>query len=186
MDSRRSEERLQNPLFCPSTPHDPLQGPQRLCPRISQRSSSSAGDPATEGQGGHRRGISYPRLLLSFVCGSKNLRRVQTHHRLIHPQQVRYHHQVQDGDSQNSHVHHSTGLSLDLKDAYLQVSIHPDSWHLLHFPWEGYHLKFRVLCFGLSTAPQVFTRVMAPISAEFHRLGFHILKYLGNWLVLAS
>ena len=28
------------------------------------------------------------------------------------------------------------------------------------------------LCFGLSTAPQVFTRVMAPILEFFHSLGF--------------
>ena len=46
---------------------------------------------------------------------------------------------------------------LDLKDAYLQVPIHPDSRHFLRFSWEGYHLQFRVLCFILSTTPQVFT-----------------------------
>ena len=32
--------------------------------------------------------------------------------------------------------------------------------------------QFTALCFGLSVAPQVFTRVMAPISEFLHSLGF--------------
>ena len=48
--------------------------------------------------------------------------------------------------------------SLDLKDAYFQIPIHPSSRKLLRF-------TFRALCFGLSTAPQVFTRVFAAMSA---------------------
>ena len=46
--------------------------------------------------------------------------------------------------------------------------------------------QFRALCFGLSAAPQVFPRVMAPVSAIMHRHGFQILWYLNDWLVLAS
>ena len=34
-----------------------------------------------------------------------------------------------------------------------------------HFPMGGVSYQFRVLCFGLTTAPHVFTRLMAPISA---------------------
>ena len=46
--------------------------------------------------------------------------------------------------------------------------------------------QFRALCFGLSSAPQVFTRVMAPISSILHRHGFRLLRYLDDWLVLGS
>ena len=46
--------------------------------------------------------------------------------------------------------------------------------------------QFKVLCFGLSSAPQVFTRVMAPVSSFMHRYGFRILRYLDDWLVLGS
>ena len=46
--------------------------------------------------------------------------------------------------------------------------------------------QFCALCFSLSMAPQVFTRVMAPVSAVMHRHGFQILRYLDDWLVLAS
>ena len=47
-------------------------------------------------------------------------------------------------------------------------------------------LQFRALCIGLSTAPQVFTRIMAPFSSIMHCSGIRILHYLDNWLVLGS
>ena len=46
--------------------------------------------------------------------------------------------------------------------------------------------QFQTLCFSLSSAPQVFTRVMAPISSIMHRHGFRLLQYLDDWLVLGS
>ena len=39
--------------------------------------------------------------------------------------------------------------------------------------------------FALLTAPQVFTRVIASVSAIMHRHGFRILRHLDDWLVLA-
>ena len=48
--------------------------------------------------------------------------------------------------------------SLDLKDAYFQIPIHGSSRKLLRFMSEGTVYQFKALCFGLSTAPQVFTR----------------------------
>ena len=46
--------------------------------------------------------------------------------------------------------------------------------------------QFRTLCFGLSTAPQAFTGIMALVSLIMHRYGFQILHYLDDWLVLGS
>ena len=77
-------------------------------------------------------------------------------------------------------------VSLDLKDAYLQVPIHPDSRKYLRFSTNRGTFQFRVPCFGLTTAPQVFTRVMAPVSAILHRLGIRLLRYLDDWLIQAS
>ena len=75
---------------------------------------------------------------------------------------------------------------IDLKNIYLQIPVHPDSRQFLHFVAFGVPYQFKALCFGLSTAPQVFTRVMAPVSTMFHRLGIRMLRYLDDWLVLAS
>ena len=76
--------------------------------------------------------------------------------------------------------------SLDLKDAYFQVPVHPSSRKFLRFVSQGTVYQFKVLCFGLSTAPQVFTRVFAAVSAWAHSRGIQLLRYLDDWLVLAS
>ena len=55
--------------------------------------------------------------------------------------------------------------SLDLKDAYFQIPIHGSSRKLLRFMSEGTVYQFKALCFGLSTALQVYTRVFAAVSA---------------------
>ena len=76
--------------------------------------------------------------------------------------------------------------SLDLKDAYFQIPIHGSSRKLLRFMSEGTVYQFNALCFGLSTAPQVFTRVFAAVSAWAHARGIRLLRYLDDWLVLSS
>ena len=76
--------------------------------------------------------------------------------------------------------------SLDLKDVYFQIPIHRSSRKLLSFTSEGTVNQFRALCFGLSTAPQVFTRVFAVVSVCAHSHGIRLLRYLDDWLVLCS
>ena len=77
-------------------------------------------------------------------------------------------------------------VSLDLQDAYLQVPVHHDSRRYLRFVVGERSFQFRVLCFGLTTAPQVFTRIMAPVSAILLKYGVRMLRYLDDWLILAS
>ena len=69
-------------------------------------------------------------------------------------------------------------VSLDLQDAYLQVPVHHDSRCNLRFVVAGKSYQFRVLCFGLTTAPQVFTRIMAPVSTILHKYGVRIIEQL--------
>ena len=76
--------------------------------------------------------------------------------------------------------------SIDLKEAYLQVPVHPASRHFLRFVFRDKVYQFKALCFGLSTAPQVFTRVMAPVSAILHSMGIRMRRYLDDWLVQSS
>ena len=76
--------------------------------------------------------------------------------------------------------------SIDLKEAYLQVPVHPDSRRFLRFVAQGSVYQFSALCFGLSTAPQVFSRVMAPVSAILHSWGIRMRRYLDDWLVQSS
>ena len=76
--------------------------------------------------------------------------------------------------------------SIDLKEAYLQVPVHPASRHFLRFVFRDQVYQFKALCFGLSMAPQVFTRVMAPISAILHSMGIRMRRCLDDWLVQSS
>ena len=77
-------------------------------------------------------------------------------------------------------------VSIDLKDAYLQVPVHPDSRKFLRFVTSRGTFQFKVLCFGLTTAPQVFTRVMAPVASILHAKGVRLLRYLDDWLIQAE
>ena len=76
--------------------------------------------------------------------------------------------------------------SIDLRDAYLQVPVHPESRPFLRFVSNGHVYQFKALCFDLSTAPQVLSRVMAPVSAILHSMGIRMRRYLDDWLVQSS
>ena len=56
----------------------------------------------------------------------------------------------------------------------------------MRFTSEGTVYQFKALCFGLSTAPQVFTRVFAAVSVWAHSHWIRLLRYLDDWLILAS
>ena len=77
-------------------------------------------------------------------------------------------------------------VSIDLREAYLQVPVHPESRPFLRFVTNGQVYQFKTLCFCLSTAPQVFTCVMAPVSAILHSMGIRMHRYLDDWLVQSS
>ena len=77
-------------------------------------------------------------------------------------------------------------LTIDLKDAYFQIPIHRNSRKYLRFTMGQTVYQFKALCFGLSTAPQVFTRVFTLVSVWAHSHGIRLRRYLDDWLVLAS
>ena len=68
--------------------------------------------------------------------------------------------------------------------------IHPEHFHqrfhMDRFPMGRIYYQFRVLCFGLTTATHVFTRLMAPMSTILHCYVVGMLRYLDDWLILAE
>lgn len=48
---------------------------------------------------------------------------------------------------------------------------------------SGHHLQFTALPFGLSSAPRVFTKCMAPVVAYLRCQGIQICLYLDDWLL---
>ena len=77
-------------------------------------------------------------------------------------------------------------FSIDLKDAYFQIPVHPKSRLYLRFCLEGRVYQFHTLCFSLSMAPQEFTRVFSLVSDWVHWKEVHLLRYLDDWLVIAE
>ena len=53
--------------------------------------------------------------------------------------------------------------SFDLREAFIPVTVPPTSRPFLRFLLRDTVYQFQALCFGLSTAPPVFTWVMAPV-----------------------
>ncbi len=76
--------------------------------------------------------------------------------------------------------------AIDLKDAYFHVSILPRHRPFLRFAFEGRAWQYRVLPFGLSLSPRVFTKVVEGALTPLQEVGVRILNYLDDWLILAQ
>ena len=61
---------------------------------------------------------------------------------------------------------------LDLSDAYYSIPIDKHSRCYLQFIFEGKLYQFKVLVFGLNTAPRIFSKCMKPVVAFIHSKGF--------------
>ncbi len=76
-------------------------------------------------------------------------------------------------------------VSVDLRDAYFHVPIALHHRKFLRFSFQGQVYQFRVLPFGLSLAPRVFTRCMSASLSPLWSKGMRILPYLDDWLLCA-
>ncbi len=76
--------------------------------------------------------------------------------------------------------------AIDLKDAYFHVSILPRHRPFLRFAFEGRAYQYKVLPFGLSLSPHVFTKVVEAALVPLRERGVRILNYLDDWLILAQ
>ena len=80
--------------------------------------------------------------------------------------------------------HGDYAFSIDLQDAYLHVPIVRHHHCFLHFVWCNVPYQWKVLPFGLATAPRVFTSLTKPILFLCHHKGLCIVISLDDILVL--
>lgn len=78
------------------------------------------------------------------------------------------------------------GATLDLKDAYLHVPVHPHSRKWLRFRVRDQSYQFKVLPFGLSTSPRVFTRIVKIVAEYLRPRGYTLFIYLDDFLVIGQ
>ena len=76
-------------------------------------------------------------------------------------------------------------VSLDLKDAYLHIPILTSHRRFLRFVFKGEVYQFKVLPFGLCSAPRTFTKVTRVVVIHCRRLGLRLVVYLDDSLLLA-
>ncbi len=73
---------------------------------------------------------------------------------------------------------------IDLKDAYFTVPIAVHHRRFLRFEWRNKLWQFKVLCFGLASAPRVFTKILKPILSILRRQGLRIIVFLDDILII--
>ena len=61
--------------------------------------------------------------------------------------------------------------SVDLKDAYYTVPIHPSHQKYLKFWFDGVFYKYTCLPNGLASAPRIFTKLLKPVYATLRSMG---------------
>ena len=72
-------------------------------------------------------------------------------------------------------------VSIDLKDTYFSVPVFQS-----HRNWNFKRYEFTCLPFGLSLAPRVFTKIFKPIMANFRFLGFRVIIFIDDLILIAS
>ena len=75
-------------------------------------------------------------------------------------------------------------VKLDLKDAYFSIPVSEEDRKYLQFHWNGVNYQYKCLCFGLATAPFVFTKVFKPLVNLFRSKGIRIIYYLDDSLLM--
>lgn len=75
-------------------------------------------------------------------------------------------------------------ISVDLKDAYFHILIHPKHKKFLRFCIQGKAYQYRALAFGPKTSPRVFTKVVAVVAAHLRMQSIRLSVYLDDWLAV--
>lgn len=77
-------------------------------------------------------------------------------------------------------------ISLDIKDAYLHVPIHPNFQKFFAFTVQDQLYFFRAMPFGLTSAPYIFSRLMKHPLKLFREKGIMVLAYLDDLIIWAD
>ena len=86
----------------------------------------------------------------------------------------------------NSVQRHSYFISLDLQNAYFSLPVIQSHRKFLKFEWKGKLYQFNCLCFGISSAPRVFTKLMKVVFSNIRRLGIVTFYYIDDSLFEAG
>jgi hypothetical protein len=125
------------------------------------------------------------RFLLKPFLSNKKIGRFSTSSQFKETRPTRDRSSLSNGNVQIGTIRpHEWVASLDLSDAYFHVPVNAGSRQYLRFQFAGKHYQFKVLVFGLKSAPRVFTKVVATVMSHLRTRGVRIHAYL-DWLLRA-
>ena len=76
--------------------------------------------------------------------------------------------------------------SLDLKDAYFSVHVTEASQEFLKFSWRSQLYAFTAFPNGLACCPRLFTKLLKPVMAHLHMLGFVSTIFIDDTLLMGD
>ena len=76
--------------------------------------------------------------------------------------------------------------SIDLKDAYYSVPIHPEDHKYLKFQWNSQYYQYTAFLNGLSSCPRQFTKLMKPVYSTLRKQSFESVAYLDDSFLMAA
>lgn len=74
----------------------------------------------------------------------------------------------------------------DITSAFHHVSMHPSQYEYLSFCWNGKCYSYRVMPFGLASAPYTLYKVIRPLLAKWRGLGIKIVIYVDDAIILGE
>ena len=77
-------------------------------------------------------------------------------------------------------------VSLDWQDVFFHVLVLQSHRLRLRFKVGQEYFQLAVLFLGITSAPRVFTKVIAVVATHFQRLGVAVFLYLDDWLLKAG
>lgn len=75
-------------------------------------------------------------------------------------------------------------ISIDLTDAYLHIPIFLKHRKFLRFCVQNQCYQWKTLCFGPTSAPRVFTKIVSVVAAYLRTRNIRLVVYLDDWLVV--
>ena len=75
-------------------------------------------------------------------------------------------------------------ISLDLTEAYLHIPLFPKHRKYLRFCIAGQCFQWKCLCFGPTSAPRVFTKIVSVVAAHLRAQNIRLASYLDDWLAV--
>ena len=125
------------------------------------------------------------RFLQYIFHSTKKVWKNETNHKFETPQPVSQETTFKNGHFEQGVKSSETkrlAISIDLTEAYLHIPIFSKHQKFLRFCVENRCYQWKTMCFGPTSAPQVFTKMVSVIAAYLRTHSVRLAVHLDDWL----